>query len=221
MRVVLADDTTLMRAGIREILTANGHEVARECEDAAELVAVIDDLARTGDAPDIVITDVRMPPGNTDDGLRAALELRSRHRDLPLLILSAYVVGPYVRELLSGPGADGGVGYLLKEKVGRVTDFLRALDTVAAGGVVIDPEVVKHATGAGKQDSPLSRLTDREREVLMLMAEGHSNTEISRELRLSGAAVSKHVSNIFLKLGFSPDQDNRRVRAILAWFEHR
>ena len=221
MRVVLADDAALMRAGIREILTANGHEVTRECGDATELVAVIDELMRTGNPTDVVITDVRMPPGNTDDGLRAALELRSRYRDLPMLILSAYVVGPYVRELLSGPGADGGVGYLLKEKVGRVTDFLRALDTVAGGGVVIDPEVVKHATGTNRQHSPLSRLTEREREVLMLMAEGHSNTEISADLCLSGAAVSKHVSNVFLKLGFSPDQDNRRVKAILAWFEHR
>lgn len=174
-----------------------------------------------GSPPDVVITDVRMPPGNTDDGLRAALDLRSRYRDLPVLILSAYVVGPYVRELISGPGADGGVGYLLKEKVGRVTDFLRALDTVAGGGVVIDPEVVKHATGGDIQHGPLSRLTERELEVLMLMAEGRSNTEISGDLHLSGAAVSKHVSNVFLKLGYSPDQDNRRVKAILTWFEHR
>ncbi len=221
MRVVLADDAALIRAGIREILTTSGHEVLRECQDATELIATVDDLMSTGNPPDIVITDVRMPPTNSDDGLRAALTLRAQYRGLPVLILSAYVVGPYVRELLSGPGADGGVGYLLKEKVGRVTDFLRALDTVAGGGVVIDPEVIKHATGFDKQDGPLSRLTEREREVLMLKAEGHSNTEIAEELSLSSAAVSKHVSNVFLKLGFSPDQDNRRVKAILTWFEHR
>lgn len=221
MKVVLADDAALIRAGIRQILTSYGHEVVYECEDATQLIATVVDLVRAGNAPDIVITDVRMPPGNTDDGLRAALDLRARYRALPILILSAYVVGPYVLELLSGPGADGGVGYLLKEKVGRVTDFLRALDTVAAGGVVIDPEVVKHASGKDNQQGPLSRLTEREREVLMLMAEGHSNAEISGDLHLSGAAVSKHVSNIFLKLGFTPDQDNRRVKAILTWFEHR
>lgn len=221
LEVVLADDAALIRAGIREILTASGHEVTHECQDATQLVSVVDDLMRADTPPDIVITDVRMPPGDTDDGLRAALELRSRYRMLPILILSAYVVGPYVRELLSGPGADGGVGYLLKEKVGRVTDFLRALDTVSAGGVVIDPEVVQHATGSDKKHGPLARLTDREREVLMLMAEGRSNAQISGDLYLSGAAVSKHVSNVFLKLGLSPDQDNRRVKAILTWFEHR
>lgn len=221
MRVVLADDAALMRAGISEILAANGHEVTHECADATQLVAVVDNLMRTHNPPDIVITDVRMPPGNTDDGLRAALDLRSRHPELPILILSAYVVGPYVRELLSGPGADGAVGYLLKEKVGRVTDFLRTLETVAGGGLVIDPEVVRHATGADKKHGPLSCLTAREREVLRLMAEGRSNSEIADDLFLSGAAVSKHVSNVFLKLGFSPDQDNRRVKAILTWFEHR
>ena len=219
MKVVLADDAALIRAGIKEILTANGHEILRECSDATELTAVIDNLMDAGIPPDIVITDVRMPPGNTDDGLRAALELRSRYFDLPILMLSAYVVGPYVRELLSGPGTDGAVLYLLKENVGRVTDFLHAVDTVADGGVVIDPEVMKYAAKRDKQGGSLSRLTEREREVLILMAEGRSNTEISEHLALSSAAVSKHVSNIFLKLGFTPDQDNRHVKAILTWFE--
>ncbi|MET9673233.1 response regulator transcription factor [Streptomyces sp. NBC_01077] len=220
MRIVLADDSVLIRAGIREILTSHAHDVIRECEDADELVAAVDELVHAGAAPNMVITDVRMPPKNTDDGLRAAIDLRSRHRDLPVLVLSAYVTGPYVRELLNGPGADGAVGYLLKEKVGRVADFLRAVETVSAGGVVIDPEVVRHVTRADSPQGPLARLTAREREVLAHMAEGHSNAEIATELFLSGAAVSKHVANVFVKLGMPPDEDNRRVKAILAWFEY-
>ena len=222
MRIVLADDSVLMRAGIREILTTSGHEVVAEGEDATQLVASVDALVRDGVAPDLVITDVRMPPGNTDDGLRAAIDLRSRHRELPVLVLSAYVSGPYVRELLSGAGADGAVGYLLKEKVGRVADFVRVLETVAGGGVVIDPEVVRHITAADTaEQGPLARLTPREREVLALMAEGRSNGEIAAELFLSGAAISKHVANVFVKLGMPPDEGNRRVKAILTWFEHR
>lgn len=201
-------------------MTSHAHDVIRECEDADELVAAVDELVHAGAAPNMVITDVRMPPKNTDDGLRAAIDLRSRHRDLPVLVLSAYVTGPYVRELLNGPGADGAVGYLLKEKVGRVADFLRAVETVSAGGVVIDPEVVRHVTRADSPQGPLARLTAREREVLAHMAEGHSNAEIATELFLSGAAVSKHVANVFVKLGMPPDEDNRRVKAILAWFEY-
>ncbi|MFD7533542.1 LuxR C-terminal-related transcriptional regulator [Streptomyces sp. NPDC059849] len=220
MRIVLADDSVLIRAGIREILTSHAHDVIRECEDADELVVAVDGLVRAGAAPNMVITDVRMPPKNTDDGLRAAIDLRSRHRDLPVLVLSAYVTGPYVRELLNGPGADGAVGYLLKEKVGRVADFLRAVETVSAGGVVIDPEVVRHVTRADSPQGPLARLTAREREVLAHMAEGRSNAEIATELFLSGAAVSKHVANVFVKLGMPPGEDNRRVKAILAWFEY-
>ncbi|MFB7340453.1 LuxR C-terminal-related transcriptional regulator [Streptomyces hydrogenans] len=181
---------------------------------------MVDDLVRSGAAPDMVITDVRMPPKNTDDGLRAAIDLRSRHRDVPVLVLSAYVTGPYVRELLNGPGADGAVGYLLKEKVGRVAGFLRAVETVSAGGVVIDPEVVRHVTRADSPQGPLARLTAREREVLAHMAEGRSNAEIAKELFLSGAAVSKHAANVFVKLGMPPDEDNRRVKAILTWFEY-
>ncbi|GAA4808269.1 LuxR C-terminal-related transcriptional regulator [Tomitella cavernea] len=221
MRIVLADDSVLMRAGIREILTTGGHKVSRECNDAAELTATVDADIASGSGPDMVITDVRMPPGDSDDGLRAAIDLRSRHRDLPIVVLSAYVTGPYVRELLNGPGSDGAVGYLLKEKVGRVPDFLRALETVAGGGVVIDPEVVRHAVRDGGPGGPLARLTPREQEVLALMAEGRSNKEIAAALFLSGAAVSKHVANVFVKLGLPPGEDNRRVKAVLAWFEHR
>ncbi|MFD0396589.1 response regulator [Kitasatospora sp. NPDC059811] len=220
VRIILADDSLLIRAGIREILVSSAHDVIRECEDADELVAAVDDLAAAGAAPDLVITDVRMPPGNTDDGLRAAIDIRSRHQDLPVLVLSAYVTGPYVRELLNGPGADGAVGYLLKEKVGRVADFLRAVETVSGGGVVIDPEVVRHVTRADPPRGPLARLTAREQEVLALMAEGRSNAEIAAELFLSGAAVAKHVGNVFLKLGMPSGEDNRRVKAILTWFEY-
>lgn len=209
-----------MRSGIREILISSGHEVIRECESATELIRAVDSLARDAQLPDLVLTDVRMPPGNTDDGLRAAIDLRSRHRGLPILVLSAYVTGPYVRELLKGPGADGAVGYLLKEKVGRIADFVRVLDTVAGGGVVIDPEVIKYITHSAPEEGPLARLTPREQEVLALMAEGRSNAEIAEELFLSGAAVSKHVANVFLKLGMPPGQDNRRVKAILTWFEY-
>ncbi|MGL3807173.1 LuxR C-terminal-related transcriptional regulator [Paeniglutamicibacter sp. R2-26] len=220
MKIVLADDSLLMRAGIREILISNGHEVIRECESATELILAVDSLARDTELPELVLTDVRMPPGNTDDGLRAAIELRSRYRGLPILVLSAYVTGPYVRELLNGPGADGAVGYLLKEKVGRIADFVRVLDTVAGGGVVIDPEVVRHITHTASEHGPLARLTPREQEVLALMAQGRSNAEIAEELFLSGAAVSKHVANVFLKLGMPPGQDNRRVKAILTWFQY-
>ncbi|WP_137724216.1 response regulator [Prescottella subtropica] len=219
MRIVLADDAPLIRAGIKEILVASGHDVVCECDDAPALVSAVDALAAAGELPDLVITDVRMPPEGTDDGLRAAMDLRAHHRELPILVLSAYVTGPYVKELLGGPGADG-VGYLLKEKVGRVGDFLRAIETVSTGGVVVDPEVVRHVTRPESSSGPLGRLTARESEVLALMAEGKSNGEITDALFLSKAAVSKHVANVFLKLGLPPGEDNRRVKAILTWLEH-
>lgn len=219
MKIVLADDAALIRAGIKEILTSSGHDVVRECDDAPSLITTVDAMASSGELPDLVIADVRMPPEHTDDGLRAAMDLRARHRDLPILVLSAYVTGPYVKELLSGPGADG-VGYLLKEKVGRVGDFLRAVETVAGGGVVVDPEVVRHVTRHDVSSGPIGRLSARESEVLALMAEGKSNGEIAESLYLSRAAVSKHVANIFLKLGLPPGEDNRRVKAILTWLEN-
>ncbi|MCA1008402.1 response regulator transcription factor [Rhodococcus hoagii] len=219
MRIVLADDAPLIRAGIKEILVSSGHDVVRECDDAPSMVSAVDAMVATGDQPDLLITDVRMPPESTDDGLRAAMDLRARHRDLPVLVLSAYVTGPYVKALLNGPGADG-VGYLLKEKVGRVGDFLRAVETVSTGGVVVDPEVVRHVTKPDSASGPLGRLSARESEVLALMAEGKSNGEIADQLFLSKAAVSKHVANVFLKLGLPPGEDNRRVKAILTWLDH-
>ncbi|ALE05946.1 LuxR family transcriptional regulator [Arthrobacter sp. ERGS1:01] len=221
MRIVLADDAALILAGIKEILQSSGHDVVRECMDAPSLVSAVDAMALTVGLPDLVITDVRMPPGNTDDGLRAAIDLQDRHRHLPILVLSAYVTGPYIKELLNGPGADAGVGYLLKEKVGRVGDFLRAVEIVAGGGVVVDPEVVRHVTRPDSPTGPLSRLTARETQVLTMMAEGESNKDIADALYLSNAAVSKHVANVFLKLGMPPGEDNRRVKAILTWLEHQ
>jgi DNA-binding NarL/FixJ family response regulator len=154
-----------------------------------------------------------MPPGGANDGLVAALDLRREFPDLPVVVLSAYVADPYVDRLLAD--AEVGVGYLLKERVGRVEDFLSSLDVVLAGGVVVGPEVVSHLMGA--QARTLARLTDREREVLVLMAQGLSNAQIADRLAVSAPAVSKHVANIFLKLDLPPGEDNRRVRAVLAW----
>ncbi|WP_353110359.1 response regulator transcription factor [Gordonia sp. (in: high G+C Gram-positive bacteria)] len=204
-RIVLAEDSILLAEGIQRILERAGHEV----------VAVVDnaDTLRLADVTDVdlVITDVRMPPGSGDDGLRAALELRKGRPGLPVLVVSQYVAAAYARAMLAEPG--GAVGYLLKERVGRVADFLRAVDTVIAGGVVVDPEVVASmfATAA------LDRLTPRESEVLELMARGASNSEIAASLVVSDAAVSKHVANIFAKLDLPPETENRRVRAILLY----
>lgn len=168
-----------------------------------------------------------MPPTGTDDGLRAAVDLRAAHPGLPVVVLSAYVVGPYLRDLLGSAaapdGSAGAVGYLLKERVGRVEDFLRSLDVVAAGGVVVDPEVLARLMGApartpAQADAErVARLTDREREVLALMAEGLSNAQIAGRLVLSDGAVAKHVANILAKLDLPPGEVNRRVRAVLTW----
>jgi len=204
-RIVLAEDSILLAEGIQRILERAGHDVVAVVDnaDALRLVDVTD--------VDLVITDVRMPPGSGDDGLRAALELRQGRPGLPVLVVSQYVAAAYARTMLAEPG--GAVGYLLKERVGRVADFLRAVDTVIAGGVVVDPEVVASmfATAA------LDRLTPRESEVLELMARGASNSEIAASLGVSDAAVSKHVANIFAKLDLPPETENRRVRAILLY----
>ncbi|WP_081586001.1 response regulator transcription factor [Tsukamurella sp. 1534] len=208
MRIVICEDTVLLAEGLQRIVERAGHEVTGLLGDADALRGV--DPA----AVDLVVTDVRMPPGHGDDGLRAALELRAARAELPVLVLSQYVAVAYARRLLD---SGGGVGYLLKERVGRVGDFLRALDTVSAGGVVVDPEVVR------KMFTPtvLDRLTPREGEVLALMAEGRANTEIAAALVVSDAAVAKHVANIFAKLDLPPEEGNRRVRAILAYLTDR
>lgn len=204
MRIVVAEDSVLLAEGLTRILERAGHEVVATVTDADALGRAV------SDDTELVVTDVRMPPGNGDDGLRTALEIRRRRADFPVLVLSQYVASAYARELLDSGGA---VGYLLKERVGRVTDFLRAVDTVAGGGVIVDPEVI----GSMLRPSILDRLTPRETDVLRAMSEGKSNAEIAARLTVSDAAVAKHVANIFGKLDLPPQEGNRRVRAILTY----
>ncbi|MFE3578016.1 response regulator [Streptomyces vinaceus] len=210
LRVVLAEDAVLLRAGLVELLSRVGHEVVAAVGDAGELARAVD-----ADRPDVVITDVRMPPGFRDEGLRAALELRERHPGLPVLVLSQYVATAYANQLFGGGSSDGGgLGYLLKDRVGEVSEFLDALDRVADGQTVIDPEVIRVLLQAS--DKPLLRLTPREREVLAVMAEGLNNQSIARRLTITEASVVKHASNIFMKLDLDPAEGNRRVLAVLA-----
>lgn len=216
MRIFLAEDAALIRAGLQELLASAGHDIVGTAADADALRREVGAAIAAGDPPDLLITDVRMPPDDTDDGLRAAIDLRRAHPGLPVLVLSAYVSGPYVRQLLDGAGSGAGLGYLLKDRVGHVGDFLRSIDLVGGGGVVVDPQVVAHVMRR-REDGPLSSLTPREREVLQLMAEGLANGQIGERLFLSAAAVSKHVANVFLKLGLPPGEENRRVRAVLTW----
>ncbi|MFI2223043.1 response regulator [Streptomyces fradiae] len=211
LRVVLAEDAALLRAGLVELLTRVGHRVTAAVGDAGELARAVD-----ADRPDVVVTDVRMPPGHRDEGLRAALELRARHPGLPVLVLSQYVATAYATQLLGGGASDGGgLGYLLKDRVGEVADFLDALDRVAGGQTVIDPEVVRVLLRQRTDDEPLRRLTPREREVLALMAEGLNNQAIARRLTVTEASVVKHTGNIFMKLELDPADGNRRVLAVL------
>ena len=231
MKIVIADDSALLREGVAGLVEKRGHEVIAMVDTAHGLVADIDDrFDDSGELPDLVITDVRMPPKMSDDGLRAAVELRERYPQLNVMVLSQYVAPAYARELFSPGGAggsagvgtgggssgsssSGGTGDLLKDRVGQVLDFLGSLEVVAGGGVVIDPDVATALMQSGK--SGLASLTAREREVLELMARGKSNKQIADDLVLSGAAVAKHVSNIFMKLHLEPGEENRRVRAIL------
>ncbi|PZF67880.1 DNA-binding response regulator [Curtobacterium sp. MCPF17_047] len=219
MKVFVAEDAVLLREGLVSLLERAGHTVVGVAADARRLVDEVDALVAAGATPDVVLTDVRMPPTGTDDGLRAAVVLRERHDGLPVVVLSQYVAGAYVRELLDD--GRGGVGYLLKDRVGKVPAFLRALETVADGGVVVDPEVVRHLTRSQATDSPLARLTPRETTVLEHMAEGASNADIAATLHLSDAAVAKHVGNVFTKLDLPPEDTNRRVRAVLTYLREK
>ena len=207
---MIAEDAALLRAGLVGLLERAGHTVVAEATDAPGLEAAV---AGCDPVPDIVITDVRMPPTMTDDGLRAAIRIRSRLPQLPIMVLSQYVAPAYASELLDST-ADAGTGYLLKERIGRVADFMASLTMVAGGGVVVDPEVVASLLRSRPVDA---KLTPREREVLALMADGSSNSQISEKLFVTPAAVAKHVANIFAKLDLGPDQENRRVRAVLAY----
>ncbi|WP_040496130.1 response regulator [Ilumatobacter nonamiensis] len=211
MRIVIAEDSVLLRAGLTRILADAGEEVVATVGDAEELVRV----ARLHE-PDLAIVDVRMPPTHTDDGLRAALQIRSELPDIGLLVLSQYVEEQYATELL---GANmTAVGYLLKDRIADIGDFLGAVRQVADGGTVLDPEVVAQLLARTRRQDPLERLTAREREVLTLMAEGRTNPAIARSLVVSDKAVEKHVGNIFTKLDLPPaPDDHRRVLAVLQW----
>jgi len=215
VRIVIAEDSVLLRDGLTRLLTAEGHEVTG-LATADELVAA---LGPEAELPEIVVTDVRMPPTHTDEGLRAALHLRSLHPELPILVLSQYVEQRYARELFAGRVR--GLGYLLKDRVADVEDFLEALGRVAGGGTVIDPEVVAQLLVRSER-SGLDSLSPREREVLALMAEGRSNSAIAERLFVSLAAVEKHVTSILTKLDLPPDDDqHRRVLAVLRWLGHQ
>lgn len=225
MRVIVADDSALLREGIVGLLQRQGHDVIGQAATAPELLNAVETTVRTGTPPDVVITDVRMPPGMSNDGLEAALRIRRTHPTIGILVVSQYVAAAYATELFnapiggsgSAPGnpGPGGLGYLLKDRISRVADFLRSLNTVAAGGVVIDPEVATRLIqGRGSTIHSLSR---RELEVLQLMSEGLSNLQIAEQLHLSTGAVSKHVANVFTKLDLPHGEDNRRVRAVLTY----
>ncbi|TNC22388.1 response regulator transcription factor [Amycolatopsis alkalitolerans] len=213
MRIVVAEDSAILRAGLVELLTLRGHEVLAEVKDAEALRRAV-----TGHRPDVSIVDIRMPPSFTDEGLRAAIDLRREDPSRPVLLFSQYVETSYAAELLADRA--GGVGYLLKDRVADVPEFLDALRRVAAGDTVLDPEVVSQLFGATRKAATLDQLTEREREVLALMAEGRSNGAIAAKLYLSGGSVEKYVTRLFDKLGLPPsEQDNRRVLAVLRYLE--
>jgi DNA-binding NarL/FixJ family response regulator len=209
MRIVIADDAAILRDGLAHLLTARGHEVVAGVGDAGALRAAVAEHR-----PDVAVIDIRMPPTHTDEGLRAAIELRRDHPGLGILLFSQYVETRFAADLLAG--SPGGVGYLLKERVGDIDDFVDALHRVATGGTALDPEVVGHLLNAGRRG--MGALTPREREVLGLMAEGRTNAAIAKALVVSDRAVEKHIANIFTKLGLSPSgDDHRRVLAVLRY----
>ncbi len=214
MRVVVADDSVLLREGLVRLLTEVDCDVVAAVHDAPSLVTAVQQHH-----PDVAVVDIRMPPTMTDDGLRAAVQLRAGNPALGVLLLSAYIELTYADALLSD--GRGGVGYLLKDRVTSLDRLAEALKTISAGGTVLDPEVVAQLLVARRSD-PLAALTPREREVMALMAEGRSNSAIASALVVSGGAVEKHVSNIFSKIAL-PDvgADNRRVLAVLAWLKTR
>jgi DNA-binding NarL/FixJ family response regulator len=214
MRVVIAEDAVLLREGIVRILAEYGDEVVAQLPDATRLLSVINEFT-----PDLVVLDVRMPPTHTDEGLRAAIEVRAAHPTLAVLVLSQYVEERYATELLAGDTV--GLGYLLKERVADVSQFVDAVHRVAAGGTALDPEVVAQLLSRARRRGPLDTLTPREREVLSLMAEGLSNTAIAHQLVVGDGAVEKHISSIFSKLGLTPTEgEHRRVKAVLTFLEH-
>ncbi|MET9827628.1 MULTISPECIES: response regulator transcription factor [unclassified Streptomyces] len=214
MRIVIAEDDPLLREGLALLLRAEGLDVVATADTAESVLAAIDEHE-----PDVAILDVRMPPTHTDEGVRAAVEARRRRPALAVLVLSAYVEQSFATDLLTG--GVGGLGYLLKERVGRVEEFMDALGRVAGGGTAIDPEVVAQLFTRTRQDTRLERLSPREREVLGLMAEGLGNSAIAGRLVVTDGAVHKHIRSIFAKLDLSPaDQVDRRVAAVLHYLEN-
>jgi DNA-binding NarL/FixJ family response regulator len=217
MRIVIAEDSAMVRAGLVEVLTKYGHDVVAAVGDAEALRAAI-----AQHRPDVTVVDVRMPPGYTDEGVRAAIALRRDYPDLGVLVFSQYIETRYAADLLGAASgrAAAGVGYLLKDRVADIAEFIDALRRVAAGGTALDPEVVAQLLGASRRGNDLRTLTTRERDVLGLMAEGRSNSAISGMLVISERAVEKHVGNIFSKLGLPPsDGGHRRVLAVLRYLE--
>ncbi len=213
MRVVIAEDSAVLRAGVAQLLADRGHEVCAEVADGDSLLAAVSEYR-----PDVTIVDIRMPPSHTDEGLRAAIALRRDYPQTGVLLFSQYVETRYAARLLAGNAA--GVGYLLKDRVADVAEFTEALDRVGAGGTALDPEVVSQLLSASRRSTGLASLTAREREVLALMAEGRSNAGIAAGLVISAGAVEKHVASIFGKLGLPPSEsDNRRVLAVLRFLE--
>jgi len=211
LRVVVADDSVLLREGVVRLLEENGCEVVGQAGDAEDLIRKV-----RAHKPDVAVVDIRMPPTNTDDGLRAALEIRGELPDTGVLVLSQYVEEGYALDLV-GESA-GGVGYLLKDRVADVERFVDSVRRVADGGSALDPEVVAQLVGRARRDDPLAELTPREREVLELMAEGRSNNAIAEMMVVTERAVEKHVTSIFGKLGLAPaPEDHRRVLAVLAF----
>jgi DNA-binding NarL/FixJ family response regulator len=215
LRVVIAEDAAVLRDGLVQLLTDRGFEIVAAVADADALRRAVTAAAQP---PDVAVVDIRMPPTHTDEGLRAAIDLRRDHPEMAVLVFSQYIETRYAAELLAS--RSDGIGYLLKDRVAHVSEFVDALTRVAAGGTALDPEVVTQLLGASRRADRLAVLTPREREVLALMAEGRSNTAIATTLVISSRAVEKHIANIFTKLDLAlSDTDHRRVLAVLRYLD--
>jgi DNA-binding NarL/FixJ family response regulator len=213
LRLVIAEDAAIMRDGLTQTLTRRGHEVVAAVGDATALLEAVREHE-----PDVAIIDVRMPPTHTDEGLRAARSIRAEQPGVGVLVFSQYIEARSAAELLAGSPA--GVGYLLKDRVADVSEFVEAISRVAHGGTVLDPEVVRQLLATSRRSDSLAALTGRERQVLALIAEGRSNTAIAEALVITGGVVEKHIASIFAKLGLAPsDSDNRRVIAAIRFLE--